>query len=221
MYQLFYDNLTDVEKKFAPKELNMQGDSSLLIDGQRISVVGSRKVSPEGIKRTRQLSRILVNKGFTVVSGLAEGVDTIAHKTAIELGGKTISVLGTSLDLAYPSSNKNLLETIKKNHLAVSQFSYNTGIQRKNFPIRNRTMALISDATIIVEATENSGTRHQGWEAIRLGRKLFILKSALEKENLTWAKEMIDYGAVILDSDNIDSLLEDVPCYTCIKEYAF
>ena len=177
--------LNDFERKHAPKELFIEGDDSLLTEGLRVSVVGSRKASEAGLKRARLFSEALVRHGITVVSGLADGIDKVAHETAIREGGKTIAVLGTPLDKTYPAKNKKLLETIKADHLAVSQFPLGYPAKKENFPRRNRTMALISDATVIVEAGEKSGTRSQGWEALRLGRLLFIMRNVAEDPDLT------------------------------------
>ena len=91
----------------------------------------------------------------------------------------------------------------------------------KNFPIRNRTMALISDATIIIEAGEKSGTRHQGWEALRLGREVYILENVANDPTITWAKEMMEYGAQSLSRDNIDNVLFDIPFLTSKLEDVF
>lgn len=159
-----------VEEKNAPDVLYTAGDTSLLKEGSRVAIVGSRKATPAGIKRAQAVARALVQQGIVVVSGLAEGIDTAAHQTAIDEGGRTIAVLGTPLSKAYPAKNSGLLEEIKRNHLAISQFSEGYPGRSENFPRRNRTMALICDATIIIEASEKSGTRNQGWEAIRLGR---------------------------------------------------
>ena len=90
--------LNEVERKNAPERLFLAGDVDLLRSGRRVSIVGSRKVSPEGASRTRGLVKVLVERGITVVSGLAEGVDTAAHETALSEGGRTVAVLGTPLD---------------------------------------------------------------------------------------------------------------------------
>src|SRR5690606_7836146 len=155
-----FDSITEVEKKFAPKRLYYRGDINLLTEGRRVSVVGSRDVSEVGVRRTAFITETLVRADIVVVSGLARGVDSVAHQTAIAHGGRTIAVLGTQLDIAYPKENAGLLETIMRDHLAVSQFPPGYPTLKANFPTRNRTMALISDATIIVEAGEKSGTRH-------------------------------------------------------------
>src|SRR2546427_665559 len=100
--------LNDVERKNAPQRLYTAGDIELLRNGPRVSVVGSRKVSEEGVRRARALTKALVSRHVVVVSGLAEGIDTVAHETAIELGGKTAAVLGTPLDEVFPARNRAL-----------------------------------------------------------------------------------------------------------------
>ena len=213
-------SLTEFEKKNAPDNLYLEGDKSLINGSTRVSVVGTRKVSDLGTKRTEIITKALVDKGMVVVSGLAAGVDTIAHSSAIKLGGKTIAVLGTPLDKAYPVKNRSLLETIKENHLAVSQFPVGYPSQPKNFPMRNRTMALLSDATIIIEAGEKSGTIHQGWEALRLGRYLYILESVVNDSSLAWPKEMLKYGAQVLERNHLEETLEDIPHFTSNIDFA-
>lgn len=213
--------LNEFERKHAPKELFVAGDSALLTEGLRVAVVGSRKASDAGLKRAKQFAEALVRHGITVVSGLAEGIDTVAHETAIRTGGRTIAVLGTPLDKAYPAKNRNLLEAIKRDHLAVSQFREGYPYKKENFPRRNRTMALISDATVIVEAGEKSGTRHQGWEALRLGRLVFIMRNVAEDPKLTWPKEMIGYGAQVLSHEDLPEILYDIPSFTAGGAVAF
>ncbi len=209
--EVLFSAITEIEEKHKPEQLYALGNIDLLTSAPKVSVVGSRKVSEEGIRRARSLSKSLVENGLTVVSGMALGVDTVAHTTAIECDGNTIAVLGTPLDNPYPKKNTKLFETIARDHLAISQFPSGYPSQPKNFPIRNRTMALISDATIIIEAGEKSGTRHQGWEALRLGRLLFLLESVANNPLLTWPAEMIKYGAQVLSRDNLDELVENIP----------
>jgi len=213
--------LNDFERRHAPKELFVEGDASLLTEGLRVSVVGSRKASEAGVKRGRQFCEALVRHGIMVVSGLAEGIDTVAHETAIAMGGRTIAVLGTPLNKAYPAKNKRLLQTIKEEHLAVSQFPLGYPAKRENFPRRNRTMALISDATVIVEAGETSGTRSQGWEALRLGRLLFIMRNVADDPDLTWPKDMIGHGAQVLSREDLPDVLYDIPSVTAGGAVAF
>lgn len=210
----FAKDLNEIELKHCPKQIFYEGDLKLMTEGRRVAVVGSRKVSDLGIKRTQKITQHLVKHKITVVSGLAEGVDAIAHKTAIEFGGNTIAVVGTPLAKVYPKSNTELLATIKKDHLAISQFPEGYPMQKQNFPRRNRTMALISDATIIVEASENSGTRHQGWEALRLGHLVYLMQNVAEDPTMKWPSEMIKYGAQVLTRENLEDILYEIPRFS-------
>jgi DNA processing protein len=203
--------LNTVEQKNAPHELFVAGDENLCVNFSKVSVIGTRQVSEMGIKRTRDLVNMLVKRDVVIVSGLALGVDSCAHEAAIKAGGKTIAVLGTPLDQFYPKENEKLQRKIMDEHLAISQFPVGSTVQKKNFPIRNRTMALISHATVIIEAGEGSGTLHQGWEALRLGRPLFLLESLTKQHDLKWPKEMMSYGAQVLTKDTIEVLFEFLP----------
>lgn len=156
-----------------------------------VAVVGTRKLSADGAKRTHRLARELVSHGVTVVSGLATGVDAVAHTAALEAGGNTIAVIGTSLDKAYPADNSWLQERIYREHLLISQFVPSERVFRANFPARNKLMATISDATVIMEASDTSGTLHQAAECARLGRWLFIARSVVEDPSLEWPTKFL------------------------------
>ncbi len=201
--------LNDIEKKFAPKGLFVKGTLQIPLSGPRSAVIGSRKASPEGLKAAYEITSTLVREGVIIVSGLAEGIDTSAHETAIQEGGETIAVLGTPLNRFYPQKNRQLQEYIMHHQLTISQFPIGYPIQPKNFIIRNRLMALISDASIIVEAGDSSGSLHQGWEALRLGRPLFIRTSIINDHSLCWPKKMLEYGAIELTEP--EEVLEFLP----------
>jgi DNA processing protein len=190
--------LNDVEKKYAPKKLYVAGSLSIPLPSPRAAIIGSRKASPKGLEATRDIARTLARHNVIVVSGLAEGIDTAAHTAAIEERGRTIAVLGTPLDHAYPRRNFALQKLIMQRHLAISQFPIGHVTWPKDFVLRNRTMALISNASIIVEAGETSGSLHQGWEALRLGRPLFIWSSTMNDHSLSWPRKMEMYGAMEL-----------------------
>jgi len=195
--------LNDIEEKFAPKTLYVQGSMEIPLPSPRVSIIGSRKASPKGLEAAQTIATTLLEKQTVIVSGLAEGIDTVAHQTAIRFGGKTIAVLGTPLNKVYPSKNFELQQEIMSKHLAISEFPTGYPTRPKDFVIRNRTMALISDATVIVEAGNTSGSLHQGWETIRLGRPLFICKHVFENTQLDWPEKMSKYGAMEL-SDPAD-----------------
>jgi DNA processing protein len=190
--------LNEVEGKFAPKQLFTAGPMEIPLPRPRVAIVGSRKASSKGLDTATDIAQTLSKRGVIIVSGLAEGIDTAAHRATIQEGGHTVAVLGTPLDRVYPRKNTNLQQEIMTNHLAISQFPIGHSTQPKDFVLRNRTMALISNASIIVEAGETSGSLHQGWEALRLGRPLFIWKSIINDSSLNWPKRMMRYGALEL-----------------------
>lgn len=191
--------LNDIESRYAPKAVFCGGTMEIPLPCPRVSIIGSREASADGIAEAKRIARILVENQVVIVSGLARGIDTAGHETAIRHGGRTIAVIGTPLDRVYPRENLKLQEEIMRNHLVISQYPVGHITTRKDFVLRNRTMALISDATVIVEAGDSSDSLHQGWEALRIGRPLFICKAATENEQLAWPKEMIRYGAMELD----------------------
>lgn len=170
----------------------MAGDASL-VKLPSVAIVGSRNVSAEGAARARRLARELAAAGVVVVSGLAKGVDTEALTAAIQAKGKTIGVIGTPLMRAYPAENKRLQEKLYREYLLISQFAPEKNVYPSNFPERNKLMAAISDATVIIEASDESGSLHQAVECTRLGRWLFIAKSLAENSSLRWPKDFLHY----------------------------
>jgi DNA processing protein len=203
--------LNDVEAKFAPKRLFAVGDTGMLRRAARVSIVGARKATEDGLRRARKLARLLSGRGVVVVSGLAEGIDTAAHTATVGVGGRTAAVLGTPLDKSYPRQNADLQRRLMAEQLVLSQFPIGTPVHRGNFPTRNRVMALISDATVIIEAGETSGSLSQGWEALRLGRPLFIAQSIVESPSLSWPAKMLGYGARVLSAEAVEELFEVLP----------
>ncbi|WGL99176.1 DNA-protecting protein DprA [Arsenophonus sp. aPb] len=173
-----------------------------LVNTPSIAVVGSRKVSEEGKKRTRKLVKCLIEDNFTIVSGLAEGVDTEAHRTALNLGGNTIAIIGTPLSHFYPKQNIELQKQIRENYLLISQVPFKRYLDqdyranRLFFPERNATMSALSEATIIVEASDTSGTLTQARAALDQGRKLFILDSCFQNSKISWPAKYEARGAI-------------------------
>lgn len=182
--------------------LYFQGEWDLAHAPKSVAIVGTRSPSEEGVRRTRKLVKMLVQDGYTIVSGLAKGVDTVAHQTAIESGGETIAVIGTPLDHAYPKENADLQKKIARDYLLISQVpvllyaSRSWKWNRLFFPERNVTMSALTQATIIVEAGETSGTLIQARAALAQGRKLFILESNFRKPELTWPHRYAERGAI-------------------------
>jgi len=173
-----------------------------LVNSRCVAVVGTRSPSTEGQKRARQLVKALVKDDFTIVSGLAKGIDKVAHETAIEEKGRTIAVIGTPISYAYPAENKELQERIARDFLLISQVPVkrwqNQGPKQNRifFPERNITMSALTEGTIIVEAGETSGTLVQARHALKQGRKLFILDSCFNNPSITWPHRFADEGAI-------------------------
>lgn len=187
-----------------------------LVHTRCVAVVGTRRPSPEGIARTRVMVRKLVADGFTIVSGLARGVDTVAHTAAIESGGRTIGVIGTPISRVYPKENAALQERIAGEYLLISQVPVwrhsRQGPEgnRLFFPERNITMSALTEATVIVEAGETSGTRIQAQAALQQGRKLFILDNCFRNPKLTWPAKFAGKGAVrVREYEDIRRHLDD------------
>lgn len=169
-----------------------------LLDAPAVSIVGTREVSEAGRLRASRLARELAEAGVTIVSGLAKGVDTAAHQSAIKAKGATVAVIGTPLNKAYPAENAVLQEEIYRNHLLLTPFSPTDSVFKGNFPARNKVMAAVSDATVIIEASDTSGTLHQAAECHRLGRWLFILRSVIEAPSVSWPARFVKSSRTVI-----------------------
>lgn len=171
------------------------------VEQRSVAVVGTRKASEEGRRRAAKLARALVGDGFAVVSGLAAGIDTVAHESALEAGGVTIAVLGTPLSETYPRENRELQRRMAAEHLVISQVpvwryhQHDWRVNRGWFPERDVTMSALTEATVIVEAGETSGTLIQARAALEQGRQLFVLASCFEA-GLRWPARLEEKGAV-------------------------
>ena len=188
--------LTALEQKYAPSRLYVAGKFRLPLLHPRVAIVGTREPSAEGRNAAASVSRALAESCVTIVSGLARGVDTVVHTAAIDAEGYTVAVLGTPLSKVNPPSNAELQRRIMADHMAITQFGENEPIFPANFVTRNRTMALIADASIIIESGDTGGSLSQGWETLRLGRPLFIHDREFTKSSLTWPQKMTRYGAI-------------------------
>lgn len=192
-----FHRLSDFQNQTPENTLWYQGDLELL-NQPLASVVGTREITSEGALRAKRLTSLLVSHGFCIVSGLAKGVDRVAHETALEMNGKTIAVMGTPIDQCYPREHVQLKAKIVERGLVLSQFAPGTPLQKSNFPRRNVLMAALSGATFVVEAEADSGTRHQVKAAISMGKPVGLLASLVQK-GYPWIDEAIrsGHGAII------------------------
>ena len=158
-----------------PFVLFYYGDISLISNiGKNVAVVGSRVCSDYAVEATKDIVGV-VAKEYNIVSGMAMGIDTVAHESAMEVGGKTIAVLGSGIDYVFPPSNDALYKRIKENHLVVSEYPGFTPPRTDTFPMRNRIIAMLASATIVTEAYERSGTLTTVMFTLDYGRLLMCV----------------------------------------------
>lgn len=155
---------------------------TLVTDDVAVSVVGSRSASERGLSIARSVAAGLVDRGITVISGLARGIDTAAHNTALESGGRTVAVIGTGITRYYPQENRALQDQIAARGLLLSQFWPDAAPNKHGFPLRNSVMSGYGRATIVIEAGEHSGARIQARRAVAHGRPV-ILTDLVVKAN--------------------------------------
>ena len=178
-----------------PAVLWVRGDADLLAQ-PGIAVVGTRSPSVYGAGMAELLSRDLANHGLAILSGMARGVDTAAHKGAIEAGGKTVAVWGTGLDVVYPKENKRLAESIiMSGGTIITEFPMGTFPAPQNFPIRNRTLSGISIGVLVIEAAEHSGTRITARCAMEQNRDVFAVPGNVTNKNAWGPNTLIKQGA--------------------------
>lgn len=200
-----------------PVELLYYQGNWELVETNSVAIVGTRSPTEEGAFNAGLIAHKLVKNGFTVVSGLAKGIDTAAHTAALAAGGNTIAVIGTPLNDYYPKENMDLQKHIAQHHLLISQVPFlrykdqNYKTNRLFFPARNVTMSALTQATIIVEAGNTSGTLVQARAALAQKRKLFILESCFRKTELNWPARFEKLGAIRVQnvSDIIGLLTDD------------
>jgi DNA processing protein len=187
----------------APIVLYMKGN---IDDEDRfaISIVGSRKLTPYGEAVTQRLSSELASAGFTIISGMARGIDTLAHKSALASGGRTIAVLGSGLDICYPAENKGLMNRITSSGCVISEFPPGTMPNRENFPRRNRLISGLSLGVLVVEATATSGSLITAKQAIEQNKEVFAVPGNITSPNAEGTNRLIQQGArIVLNTENI------------------
>ncbi|MGH3243253.1 MAG: DNA-processing protein DprA, partial [Spirillospora sp.] len=158
------------------------------------SVVGSRAASEHGLRFAAHVAESLVRRKVTVVAGLAAGIDTAAHRAALDSGGRTVAFIGTGINKVYPAANRDLHDEISSRGLLISQFWPDAPPQKHTFLMRNATMSGYGMATVVVEAGEHSGARAQARMAVEHGRPV-ILTNMVVRAN-AWARALVDRPGV-------------------------
>jgi DNA processing protein len=158
-----------------PRVLLGEGDRPRAFDAPRVAIVGTRAATPLGIADAREIAAFCARAGITVVSGLAIGIDGAAHAGALDAGGLTVGVVATGLDIVYPRRHERLFARVREQGLIVGENGYGTQPLPWRFPIRNRIIAALADAVIVVEATAGGGARITANDAARFGRDVYAL----------------------------------------------
>lgn len=183
-----------------PWVLYAKGNISLLSKQTKLAVVGSRQATEYGKRAIDRLFPPLIEKGILIVSGLALGVDTLAHEAAIRLGGETIAVIAGGIYHIYPQTNQKLALNIMKNHLMISEYPPNTTPSRWQFPMRNRIISGISNGTFIIEAKRKSGSLITANFAVHEGREVFALPGNIFSQYSVGTNDLIQQGAKLVSS---------------------
>lgn len=203
--QAYPENLLNIPD--APRVLYLRG-RLFGSDKIAISIVGARKATPYGIWATEKLCRELSYHGLTIVSGMALGIDASAHMEAIKSGGRTIAVLGTGVDVLYPSRNRHIYEAIIENGAVLSEFPIGTGPLPYRFPQRNRIVSGLSLGTVVVEAGERSGTLITVGHALDQGRDVFAVPGNIGSDLSRGTNNLIREGAKLVQS--AEDIVEEI-----------
>ena len=191
-----------------PVVLHVRGDVSLL-SRPMVSVVGSRRCSPYGRNAARALSDALARRGVAIVSGLARGIDAAAHQAALDAGSATIAVLGCGIDLVYPRGHEALFARVAAEGLIVSEFPPGAPPLKEHFPIRNRIISGLSYGTVIVEATERSGSLITARTAAEQGRDVFAVPHPIFAAGAVGPHRLVQYGAKLVH--DAEDIVEELP----------
>jgi DNA processing protein len=177
-----------------------------------VSIVGTREPTDYGKRWTRKISIALAKHGFTVISGMAAGIDTEAHHGCLEVGGRTLAVLGTGVDLIYPPRNRNLYEKIQQQGLVISEYPAGTQPNRAHFPQRNRIIAGLSRAVLVMEAPTKSGALITAHQANDFCRDVYVLPGRLDDQQSQGCLGLLSRGAhLILNEGHLLEMLGAIP----------
>ena len=178
-------------------------------DSLSLALVGSRDAKDYGRKASYRLSYQLAQRGLTIVSGLAKGIDTAAHRGALESGGRTLAVMGSGLSFVYPAANTDLAEKITASGALISEFPMETTPKPNNFPRRNRIISGLTLGTVVVEASNRSGALITARLAGEQGREVFAVPGEIFSELSTGTHKLINNGAKLVNT--VDDLLNELP----------
>ena len=177
-------------------------------DERAVAIVGTRAASDYGLGLTRDLGRGLAALGFTIVSGMARGIDAAAHEAALEAGGRTIAVLGSGIDVIYPPEHEKLYQRISQQGAVVSELPLGTAPLAYNFPARNRIISGLAMGVVVVEATEKSGSLITAAQALEQGREVFAVPGAAGSSRSRGPHRLIRQGAKLVE--RVEDVIEEI-----------
>lgn len=213
-YKITKLNITEFPEKLKniknpPNQLYLIGNKELLFENC-FGIVGTRKISEYGIENCKNFTKEFVFRNIPIVSGMAVGTDSVAHKTVVEYGGKTIAVLGSGFNNIFPKENIELFhKIIETNGLIVTEFEKNTKPLKENFPKRNRIITALSDGILVIEAAYRSGTSITVNNAKKQNKKVFALPGKLNSSVGVGVNNMIKKGAILTTS--IEDIISNYP----------
>ncbi|MCZ0755323.1 DNA-processing protein DprA [Anoxybacillus sp. J5B_2022] len=181
-----------------PWVLYAKGKIEWLSHLKMLSIVGTRQPTTEGIRALQVLIPPLVQAGWTIVSGLALGIDAAAHEITIEQHGKTIAVIAGGVEHIYPKQNRGLAERLMRDHLIISEYPPHTKPQKWQFPLRNRIISGLSLGTVVVQAKEKSGSLITASLALEQGREVFAVPGSIFLEQASGTNKLIQQGAKLV-----------------------
>ncbi len=199
----------------AADTLYVKGNKSLLTQPM-VAIVGSRNASRQGCRDAMIMAETLSKAGFTIVSGLAQGIDTAAHHGALRGSGSTVAIMGTGIDRIYPARNHSLAQEIFRNGALVSEFQLGLGPQRWHFPKRNRTIAGCCMGCVVIEASLESGSLITAQWALEFGREVFALPGSIHSPLSRGPHRLIREGALLVESaQEILTVLSNQQAFPC------
>ena len=185
------------EISWVPERLYYEGDISLIKNNRNIAVVGTRRMSEYGREVTAKFTKELVNDGWVIVSGLARGVDRVAHETCLQNGGKTIGVLAHGLDMTYPSEHQKLREVIvSRGGLIVSEHKEGVPLTKQNLAVRNRIVVAISKCVLVTESPKSSGTKITVKFAANAGIDVYVIPGPINDPTYEGSTELMRDGCI-------------------------
>jgi DNA processing protein len=182
-----------------PAALYVKGDISCLGEALCIAVIGSREAGQYGVNAAKTLSYDLAASGVVIVSGLARGIDSVAHEAALKAGGKTVGFLGCGIDVDYPKGSSTLKRAICENGAVVSEFPLGTEPLAYRFPIRNRVVSGVSHGVLVAEARKNSGALLTADHALEQGRNVYVVPGDITSPNYEGSHKLLKEGAKAVD----------------------